>query len=344
MRSIYALCILCPMLVMECAGQIREYQLEVPFPAEATQALYKWDPVQSNLILYRDINDVALPAVRAYDSRLKARAPIYPLKDFPGAVGLDIWSIAAAPGGMTVLAAVLQYGGLNNKNFILTYDALGNLRRLWDVRPYHHHQIAVDREGNVYGFGHREDRGEGRDEPDYTVLVKYTPNGSVSWEALPRSAFPYDLEIVVTSAGTLEHSLMVANDGLVLLVSTTRELLKFSLKDGSLNRRLQLSSLLDRIAAEAGLAAAKVVCMSVAADAALVLQLRLEPKNENASPAFVMARISHDGSSYSRLGSVVSTPTMGAFLGLSSDGRCLFFKSRGYEHDALIVESRELSP
>lgn len=346
-KHVVSACCLCFMLMIllaDCSAQeSQRFNLEVPFPGEATQALYKWDAVQGELILYRDVNDIGLPAVRAYDSRLKARAPIYPLKDFPGAVGLDIWSVAAASGGMTVLAAVVQYGGLNNKNLLLTYDGLGNLRKLWDVRPYHHHQVAVDREGNVYAFGHREDRGEERGEPDYPLLVKYSSNGTVSWESLPRSVLPYGLEIVVTNAETLEHSLVVANDALVLFVSTTRELLRFSLRDGSLNQRLQMSSLLDRIAAEAGRASAKIICLSVAGNGDLVLQLRLEPGNRGTSVAFVMARISRDGSSYSRLSSVASTPSMGAFLGLASDGRCLFFRSRTYEHDALIVESRELS-
>ncbi len=331
------------LLLMQCSAQApHEFSLEPPFPAEATQALYKWDPVQAELILYRDVKEIALPAARAYDNRFRARAPIYPLKDFPGAIAADVWSVAAGPGAVTIVSAVIQYGGLNNKSLLLTYDAHGSLRKLWDVRPYHHHQVAVDREGNVYAFGHRDDRGEEPDEPDYPLIVKYSPNGTISWESLPRSSFPYRVEILVTNAETLEHSLVIANDSLVLLVSTTRELLRFSLRDGRLKDRLQLSSTLNRVAAEAGLGFAKIICLGVAANGDLIAQLRLESKNTSKSLAFVMARISREGSSYSRLSAVLSTPSMGAFLGLDSEGRCLFLKSRSHEHEPLTVQSVEL--
>jgi hypothetical protein len=331
-------------LLAQCSGQVAEFSLEIPFPAESTQALYKWDPVHAQLILYRDVTDPAFPAARAYDSRFRARAPIYPLKDFPGAIAADLWSVAAGPGGATVVSAVIQYGGLNNKSLLLTYDAHGSLRKLWDVRPYHHHQVAADREGNVYAFGHRDDRGEERNEPDYPLLVKYSPSGNVVWESLPRSAFPYDVEILVTNAETLEHSFVITRDSLVLFVSTTKELLKVDLRDGRINDRSQMSPILNRLAAEAGLAFGKIICLGIAANGDLIAQLRLEPKSPNKPPGFVMAQISRSGSSYTRLGDVLSIPSMGAFLGLDSEGKCLFLKSRNHEHEPLMVQSMDMPP
>ncbi len=173
-------------------SQQNERTIETPFAVQPDLYLSKWDSIQEVLLFYRDTSDPLMPAVRAYDHGTQARLVISPLKEFPGAKAIEIWDVDAATGCEVTMASVIQYGGQRVKHALLTYDHWGLLRKFWEVYPYHHHGLAVDHEGNVYAFGHREDRGEQANQPDYSLLIKYSPAGKVLWESLPRSTFPYD--------------------------------------------------------------------------------------------------------------------------------------------------------
>jgi hypothetical protein len=98
-----------------------------------------WDPVDHRLIWYRDVDDPSLPAVQIQQPN-GDKVTLYPLKDFSGANYIDIWDATGAPNGETVIAAILAYGPRNNrpipvKSLLLTYDATGTLRKVWDVDP-----------------------------------------------------------------------------------------------------------------------------------------------------------------------------------------------------------------
>ena len=43
------------------------------------------------------------------------------------------------------------------RHVILTYELAGTLRHKWAMNPWHVHEMAVDRAGNVYTLGHRID-------------------------------------------------------------------------------------------------------------------------------------------------------------------------------------------
>lgn len=327
-------------LVVSAVAQVEV--IESPFPIEPKAALYKWDSVHNQLIFYRDVNDVATPAVRAYAGGVQAGNSVYPLKDFPGAIGVDLWSVAAAPGGGLVLSAVVQYGGTNTKAYVLTYDSAGSLRRLWAIYPYHHHQVAVDRDGSVYAFGHREDRGEGGDEPDYPLLIKYSPAGEVVWETLSRGTFPHDTEIVVTNAQTLEHWFSVVGDSVVLYVSTTRELIQTDAKSGRLLSRRALAPLMDQIASSAGMDSAWLFSMVPTAKGSLLVQFRVST-NRSANPkiGFVTGLLSIDTSSWKQMNVQVSASSLRRLIGISRDARPMFLKPASDGQENLVIEYGE---
>ena len=322
--------------------QQKEQTIESPFAVKPNLYLSKWDPTHEVLLFYRDTNDPLMPAVRAYDHGTQARLAISPLKDFPDAKAIDIWDVAAATGGEVIMASVIQYGGQRVKHALLTYDHWGLLRKFWEVYPYHHHKVGVDPEGNVYAFGHREDRGEQGNEPDYSLLIKYSTTGKVLWKSLPRSTFPYDQEIVATSQGTGEHKLLVANDALLLYVATTGELFWFNLGNGKMLRRASVSQLLDQMASDSGMSHAEIVSLAVSSPGDLLAQVRVWRKDPQiTSIGFVMARIAKDGSSCQRLSAVMPVPFPGLFLGSTLGGTHLFLGKQA-TGETVLLERRVL--
>lgn len=319
----------------------QEKTFEAPFTVRPNNYMFKWDPVQNVLIFHRDTTDPLMPTVRAYADGTRAGTPLLPLKDFPDAKGLDIWNVAATPEGGIILASVLQYGGINTKHMFLTYDMWGLLKKVWEVYPYHHHQLAVDGEGNAYAFGHREDRGEGADEPDYPLLIKYSPEGKVLWESLPRSQFSYDTEIVGTNSNTGEHALLFAGDVLLLYVATTRELLHFDRADGRLLERVSLAPFLEQIARKTGSARSEIRTLAVTSKGGLLAQMVLWPRDRRrAIMGFLMARISPDGSSWQQASAITPRPDPGTFLGLTREGKRIFISGSGSGSGETILHYR----
>ena len=167
-----------------CAQQI---WVDAPVEPKGTHGFQvQWHSDLERAIAYRDISDANLPAIRVLSSS-GGKVSIFPLKDFPGSTYIDIWDATGAPNGDIVVAAILAYGPRNVrpvpvKSFLLTYDETGTLRRVWDVKPYHHHRVAVDSAGNVFALGDG-----GKD--DYPLLIKYSPSGEVLGEYLSSGLF-----------------------------------------------------------------------------------------------------------------------------------------------------------
>jgi hypothetical protein len=305
----------------------------LPFANSLKDYWPRWDPVGNTLIFFRDTEELQGNAVFAYDEGRGKTLELAPLKDFPDAKGLDIWSAAATPEGGVVLSVVVQDGGLNTRFFVLTYDVWGLLQKMWEVYPYHHHhQLAVDRKGNVYGFGHREDRGEEAGEKDYPLLVKYSPQGKILWTALPRSQFPYGREVVVTDSNSGIHSMFLIGDFLVLYLATTQEVLRLDSMTGQLNGRHSLSRALAELAQGNGGTRAEILCLAAAGDGYFA-QFRLwrEGKEGRAIIGFVLASIAGDGSQARP--NTAATPGMepGLFLGIGRGDRQLYLTRSGNE-------------
>lgn len=195
-----------------------------------------------------------------------------PLTVFPSAERIDIWDVAAGPGVIAV-AAVVQSGeksrGMPPRHVLLVYDLAGKLRAQWHLNPYHHHEIAIDRGGNVYGLGHRIDG------PASNLVIQYSPDGVVTREFLPASLFPDGAGVVHTDGRSGPNDFWVDDRGLVAYLGKTQELFEYDL-DGVLQRRTSLRDSLSTIASQAQ--ASQLEVMTVVRDesgTSVLLQVRL---------------------------------------------------------------------
>src|SRR6266404_5399499 len=210
----------------------------------------KWDSANDCVVLYRDVSVATVPAARVQCRGGEPRA-YYPLKDFAEARGMTVWAAAATPDGGITIAAILLYGSAGEKHppvksMLLTYDARGALRKVRDVNPYHFHQVAVDRQGNVFALG---DRRDSTPNMDYPMLIKYSPKGSVERELLHVKHFGGDAAVASDSPYG-ESGLFIQNQQLYVWLAPRREVLTFSL-DGELRNQVSLASSLNEIARSA---------------------------------------------------------------------------------------------
>lgn len=302
---------------------LAQQRLERPFGGEPGGYLFRWDAIHDILIFYRDVTDGAATAVQAYPAGSQRGTRVSPLLDFAGANAVDIWAVAAGPHGMLVISGVVQYGPMNARMYLLTYDAKGVLRKLWEVYPYHHHQIAVDSEGSVYALGHREDRADKPNEEDYPLLIKYSPEGDVLWGTAFRKWFPYEREIVITNAATGEHFLGIDGESVILYLATVQELLRFSTKDGSLLARSSLAASLQRLGE--GAASVQIMCLAPSAKGSLLAQVRLIAAQGSAGKTtFAMAEGDSEGKRWRTIASPTPIPWPGIFLGTEHSGKCVY--------------------
>jgi hypothetical protein len=280
----------------------------------------KWDSAQDRLIAYRDISVADIPAARVF-RRDGSSTAVYPLKDLSDARYIDIWSASAAPKGRLVIAGILGYAARESKpvlvkSVILTYDQAGTLREMWDVAPYHHHHLCVDRDGSVFAIGDRDDV-----EGSYPLLTKYSSDGRVLSQFLPSSLFSLgDVEISSGSPNG-ESQMFVKGDQLFVWLAPTREFFSFSMS-GELLSRTSLDAAFREIEKSNNLARLQVLAISAHADKTFVAQVRLWPAN-TASPATMrLAKFSVDGASGALL-EPSPEPTR-HFLGISADDKMVF--------------------
>lgn len=318
------------LLVPRAAGQ----NFSIDFSGDGGDLGYQavWDAAQDRLIFYRDATAPQFPAVRLFN-RQGQSTPIYPLRDLPAALRLNIWSVAATPDGGVAIAAIADYGEHQVRSLVLTYDASAVLGRVWNVDPCHHHRVAVDRDGNVFAFGERHSATE-----DYPLLVKYSPHAKVLEEFLPASTFPSGDNVVSTGASTGEHVMFITNDKLSLYIAPAQELLTFD-SSGKLRQRLQLEPTLRNIARQTESARAEILSMANAKDGGYVAQFRLWPNLEiSENVRFGMARLSPDGTTWAWLAPLAFTLEPGQFLGTTASGKLIFME---YTTRGVSVTERE---
>jgi hypothetical protein len=248
--------------------------------------------------------------------------------DFPFAQEIDIWDVAATPEGGILVLGVLHYGDRRIDHVILRYQPSGFLSKTWHVSPYHHHKLAVDRDGNVFAFGHRIDSPDGLEGPDYPLLIKYSPDGVVLKEFLDRSLFPLDMDVVSSGERFGEPLLLVTNDSLTLFVAATKEVFRFDLQ-GQLLDQFSLSPLFEEIAAAAGRNRVEVLSLGVSKRGDLIAQTRFWPQDRQSDKlSFQMIRIVLHSSSWEPLSQITPLPYPGIFLGISRDAKFIFLNRR----------------
>lgn len=275
----------------------------------------RWDSVQGELILYRDVSDPASPAIRLY-KRTGAETVIHPVGQLEGAKYVDVWDAAATPDGGAVSATGVGYNPrktkpLQLKSFLLTFGPTGNLTKAWETYPYHHLKVAVDTDGNVFALGMNAGK-----QP-YPFIVKYSPDGKVLKEFFPTSLLAKGEETILERGPNGQNRLFVANGRLFLFVSQVRELYQFSL-EGELINKAQMEQTLAQLATQLGSEGRPVRVMEIAPDSSGQLFAEVEVTRTSAldTSHTMMVRMPSDGS---RAFILSTSPTV--FLGMSSSGK-----------------------
>lgn len=308
----------------------QDLRIELPPGEAAADSGYKsrWDSVQDRLIIYRgDVSVPSVPAVRLFAAD-GSSLPFYPLRDFPEARRMTIWSVAATPSGGVALAVIAEYGPRDVKpvpvkSLILTYDNLAKLRKVWEVKPYHHHQLAVDGVGNVFGLGNRGDVNS-----DYPLLIKYSPEGKILNQTLSSSLFPGVGDNVILSGSPKgESEMFVDRQTLYVWIAPTQELFRFSLA-GELIGRASLAEALRGAAEQTGYDRPQVLWLG-ARSGKLVVQMRFWPKDTTQPVKVGIITMNEAGAQAKLLAPLDDGPRPGYFLGLSRDEKLMFVELEG---------------
>jgi len=281
----------------------------------------QWDSDSRRMIAYRDTSEPNLPAIRVFSSS-GSNVSLYPLRDFPGATYIDIWDLTGVPNGDIVVAAILAYGPRNTKpvpvkSLLLTYDETGTLRKVWDVKPYHHHRVAADSAGNVFALG---DGGSG----DYPLIIKYSASGEVLKEFLPSGLFSAKDSVVDLTSPNGEPQLFVKSDHLHVWIASTRELFTFSL-DGVLLSTTSLSAAVQSIADLSGGSQVRFLGLRLDSNQRIISQVQLWPKDQKRSTGVALARINPNGSFDSWI-EPISGGDVHRFLGLTTNDKTVFLE------------------
>jgi len=293
---------------------------------------WKWDSVQDKLILYRDLTDSAAPAARIFQSDGTSVA-MYPLKDLPGARYIDVWGAAATPEGGVVLASIVGYSPRATlppqlKQLLLTYDGAGKLTKVWNVNPYHHHFLAVDREGDVFALG------DSSLKNPYPLVIKYSPSGAVSKEFLSTAMLAQGPGALSYGSPTGDPEMFIKGDYLYVWMGSSQELFKFSL-GGDLLSRIPLSNGLAKLTAATGSDRVKVRSLTVGDRDEITAQVQLWPKVATDPVRTILTSVSADGSNATLL---VSPSTPGWFLGRSSQRKLIFLEPKPGLQGGMLAE------
>jgi hypothetical protein len=278
-----------------------------------------WDSVEDRLILYRNSSNSSEPALLLVD-KSGGTIPVNPLKDLPNAQAVTIWAVAGTPDGGAVISLVARYGPLNvkqvpKKPFLLTYDANGSLRKLWEMYPCEPHYLAVDKSGNIFGLGYRD-----TDQTAYPLLVKYSPDGEVLGEFLSTKLFSRGEKVVVAGSSTGESRMFIQRDELYIWLAPQQELLRLSLQ-GDLLSRILLSNALQQVKTEANTSTMRVWGLGVDTSKQIVMQF---VAYDEAKARYGFARISPDGTQAKLVTPFADGILPGRFLGTNSEGKLVF--------------------
>lgn len=324
------------------AAPAQESGFQMPFANNSkTVGLFKWDASQQMLLFHRDVQ-ANIEAVRAFSLDGLAQPPIFPLSDFPEQDKAWVYDVTAIPSRGVAMAVTFQKGKHDLTYRILSYDRDAKLRKVWNMYPYHHVLVAADTDGNIYAFGDRADVSDPSSVPDYPVLIKYSARGKVLKEFLHRGDFPLDAEfskdfpLMPQNKG--QHFLLLTKDLLVFYFATTGELFEFNF-EGKLLRRVNISSRLDELNRQFQSSDAQIFSL-VDADDYFLAQIRLLPKAAQ-SYSTVLMNLTHDGSSWTQSGPMMSPPAPGFLLGVGADGGRMFLK---YNDGALSLARYSATP
>lgn len=284
--------------------------------------LNHWDSANVRLILYRDTVDTNIRGVRVIGVD-GTNFGLYPQRDLAEAQFLDIWAVAGTPGRGFVLSVVAGYSPPGEKPFhvrplLLTYTSSGTLEQVWNVKPYHFHQLAVNKEGNVFALGDRDEN------HPYPLIVEYSSTGQVLREFLNSDTFSDGSKILANGSLYGDSHMFITSDRLFVWSGPSRELLQFSLA-GELLSRSSFAGVLDRLALDASAKNTKVRAIAVSMEDGVVAQIQLWPQQVGDHVRTMMVQMPLDGS---RADIRPQTAATGVFLDIASSGRLLFLDAQ----------------
>jgi hypothetical protein len=314
-----------------------QYQMDISGDGKGDSGFQvKWDSSQEKLIVFRDISSADIPSAKIFDSNGQS-TPIFILRDFRSARFADIWASASTPDGGAVFSVVLGFGERPTpktvssgpvpeaKVLLLTYGSDGALKKVWNVAPYLHQSLAVDRSGNIYALGTRDSGPEG-----FPTVIKYSKSGDVLGEYVPSKTFANGAKALDPSALNGSPALYVRNQQLVLWVPSVREIFKLSL-NGELQRKIAVGPQIDRLAAQSGFVKGTIAGLAVNGSGGLAIQVRLWPSTASSEGMMLgMIDVSADGAEMK-----LATPLTGLatlrqqFLGVSEDGKHVVLEHDG---------------
>jgi len=297
----------------------------------------EWDSESQRMIAYRDTSEPACPSVRVLSSS-GSNVTLYPLKDFPGANYIDIWAVTGSATGEVIISATLGYGPRNTrpipiKSLLLSYDATGTLRKVWNVDPYLHHHVAADSVGNVFALGEKGGASGG----DYPLLIKYSPTGEVLGETLSTGLFSSKDAVVVSGSPNGEAKIFIKKDHLLVWIAATQELFTFSL-DGVLLSRSSFSSAIQQMVDLSGGTRVRVLEVGVDSNQGIVFQVLLRQKLP-AKAKVALARVTPDGS-FENWIEPSSDGDVHRFLGLTADDKNVFLEKVSQKTVAIDLNRR----
>ena len=260
-----------------------------PYAAYFQQGNLRFDNVQQMLLAYRRSYDPADPALAWVDAEGGSAGRASPLKEFPKANAFDIGAVAAGPQSVLV-SGVVQAGErtlrVPPQHVILTYDLAGTLGRKWVTNPWHVHEMAVDRAGNVYALGHRIDAHSAN------LVRKYARDGVLEREFMPAAMFPHGEN--ATRAARGHNQFWVEGERLCAYMADIDELLEFDF-EGKLQRRTSFREALARLASDHSGVRAELVTLASGRQAAnLLAKVRIWSEGDE-KVSLVLARLSLDG-------------------------------------------------
>ena len=286
-----------------------------------------WDQGQNRLVRFDNVTDPNVPAAQQFSPTGESLAPVFALKDIPGAQWLDVWDAAAMPGGGLALSGVAGYAkrgeGGSTKPLILIYDNSGQLKALWNVFPYHLHKLVANNSGDIFALGDKLETTGG----DFPMLTKYSPDGHIVWQSLSTSLLHNkDKEAAMQGSNVFgESQILLHNDEVFVWLPRTEELFRFS-NQGNLLGHASMGFAFRKFANRFGFPSARLDHFAFMSDNSLLAQFTLwpNPNQPITKAAFALGRVEVDGNTVRPIGSTTRVRFPGALLGVTADDKIIF--------------------
>jgi hypothetical protein len=252
------------------------------YPIDSTgNMMPRWDEANHRVLSYQlqTVADQVAVQITAID-RAQPTIRISVLKDFPGAVESIVVAVASGPDQSVLVACRLKYPSSNHgpsalKELILTYNGAGRLIKVWDVAPYEPTAIASDESGNVYSFGVRVDVfNTTHVQPDYGMLVEYSPDGKVLRGMLPASLFPAGIDPSSYSSETGPRVISVSRDRIYVYAARVSEVFVLD-RSGDILKRYSILNFARDLAARNHYAYRELIVAAFDSDGNLYLDMGL---------------------------------------------------------------------